>query len=759
MPRRGPGTKGRGTGRWAAGAVIAVAALTGPAVAAQAAANPLEGLLKAGGSQPASGSAARLDLNAQLAQARRDAGPRAVAAATARKAHLRSAGARAERARSKSAFGDLGAASALRLTQQQFGRDLEAVAATSADSLAADRVLGFEDDRTARVDVPGAKEPQLAISTVQPFRVRNDAGRKALVDLGLEATDGGFAPVNPIVDVTLPSSSDGELTVGDDLSLTASIPGGGTTAARRAGDAAVFYPEAGTDTDLVATPTSNGLETFFTLRSAQSPETASLTFDLPRGASLLKQEDGSVNVVRDGKRIGRISAPVAKDAQGTPVATSASVDGDTVTVTTPHRGKDVAYPILVDPIVEIDSLEDPADADNIVDTVTPSAIDLDDLRASPGNTWLRLEGDADKYDTTGTEGAGLYIHDHHLTTSNIGAWVWMPPQRRNHIYDVDFTGIDLSLGGDTSPGAILFAMANPEGNVLDVISADTADDEVELSDEDTDTDSPGEEDLSIVEFGLIRFSSAPPTIPHDYEAFVGGAVMHVQEFMAPEGDGPTFPVFGEGFPADTLWINSSTVESTSFEATSPTAGVKRIEITAQQGSDPEVLLGSVEAPCASDPLEACPTTLDDAFDVDWGLMVDEGLYTLRLRGYDGDDEATTITFHLGVDRTAPDLDLLTGDLAALDGLTTASTSTLTLTVPASEVGDDLTKSGLGSVGVYDSMSEYAASRDCAVDDCDDQDYEVDLSTLSEGVHTISAEVYDRAGNQATEHITFTIDRP
>jgi hypothetical protein len=34
-----------------------------------------------------------------------------------------------------------------------------------------------------------------------------------------------------------------------------------------------------------------------------------------------------------------------------------------------------------------------------------------------------------------------------------------------------------------------------------------------------------------------------------------------------------------------------------------------------------------------------------------------------------------------------------------------------------------------------------------------------MSTLSEGEHTFTASVVDRAGNGADEHVTFTIDRP
>jgi len=751
MQRRSQATT-RGAGsraRWAVGLTCAVtAALAGPAALAQGqSTSPLAQLT--GGGSAATAAPTAEQLQQRLEKNVRERLPELAAAATARKAHLRSAGARAQRARSKSAFGDLGAASALRLTQQQFGGDLEAVAATAADSLDADRVLGFEDDHTARVDVPGAKEHQLAISTVQPFRVRNDAGRKALVDLDLQATDGGFAPANPIVDVTLPSSSDGALTVGDDLSLTASIPGGGTTSGRRAGDSAVFYPEAGTDTDLVATPTSNGLETFFTLRSADAPETASLTFDLPEGASLLKQEDGSVNVVRGGKRIGRVSSPVAKDAQGTPVAVTSSVAGDTVTVHTAHHGRDLAYPILVDPIVEVDSLEDPADLDDVFDG--------ESLPEMPANTWLRLDGDVDNYDTTGSQGSGLYLHDYHLSATHGGAWVWLPPQRNNHIYDVDFTGVDFSRGGDPSTGVALFLFLNAEGLVGEVIDADTADDEVALSDEDTDTENPGSEDYSLVEFALLRIDFSPPINPYDHEAFVGGAVMHVEDLD--DSDGPTFDDVDPGdLPTDTLFSNANAVDSGgTFAATSYAHGVKRVELTAQSGTDPEIVLGSVEDPCDGTSLDPCPTHLGgDGFDVDWSLL-DEGHYTVRIRAIDGASNETVYALSFGIDRTAPDA-TLGGSLAALDGLTTASTSTLNLTV-AGEETDDLAISGTSSVYIVDSMSEYSLNLDCTVDDCDDLDFDVDLSTLSEGEHTFTAYVNDRAGNSADEHITFTIDRP
>jgi len=707
----------------------------------------IQELLGGGGAKAGKDAPNRVDLQRSLTRQAKEAQVEAAAAAVARRARIGSAAARAERRRSKSAFGELGAASALRLTQQQFGNDLAAVSATAADSLAADRVLGFEDDFTARVVVPGADEHQLAISTVQPFRVRDDAGKKALVDLGLEATEGGFAPVNPIVDVTLPASSDGALTVGDDLSLTASIPGGGASTARHAGDSSLFYPEAGTDTDLVATPTSSGLETFFTLRSADAPETASLTFDLPEGASLLAQADGSVNVVRDGRRIGRVSAPVAKDAQGTPVATSASVDGSTVTVTTPHRGKDVAYPILVDPIVEVDSLDPAPDVANTYDPLgTPGSL--------PTGVWsVSEDAPSGTVADTGGKGDGLYLHDESTMGSYNNVWFWTPPQRNNHIYDADLAPFDLELNGDTLvSGTVVAGMVNEEGSVSDSVSTETADGSFELSDENTDTENPGFSDVSLIGFSLVRW--APFT--HDHDAFLGGAVMHVEDLD--DSDGPRFDGIDdpESLPTDTVWMNANEVtEGNGLAATSYSHGVKRIEYTAQSGSGPEVVLGYVEDPCDGTSLDPCPTHLGaDGFDVDWSLLT-EGHYTWRIRAIDGASNETVLTVPLGIDRTAPDA-TLGGSLAALDGLTTASTATLHLTV-AGETTDDLAISGSAYLSVNDSLSEFSVNLDCSVDDC--EDVPVDMSTLSEGEHTFTAQLYDRAGNGSEEHVTFTIDRP
>jgi len=237
------------------------------------------------------------------------------------------------------------------------------------------------------------------------------------------------------------------------------------------------------------------------------------------------------------------------------------------------------------------------------------------------------------------------------------------------------------------------------------------------------------------------------------------AVMIASAGTAYADDGPVFTSIEVPDPEQVAWFAVNEVVPTSMPATSLTHGVKRIEFTAQEGSGPEVVLGYVEDPCAGTPLDPCPTELGtDPIDVDWSLL-DEGRYTVRLRAIDGASNETMYPATIAIDRTAPDLDPLTGPLAALDGLTTNSSATLALGVPASEVTDGVAVSGLQYVNVHDDLSWYSETLDCAVDDCDDPEFDVPLGTWGNGTRTFTATAVDLASNSSERQITVTISRP
>lgn len=116
-----------------------------------------------------------------------------------------------------------------------------------------------------------------------------------------------------------------------------------------AGQSAVY---ANTDpaADTVVRPTPLGIETFTQIRDAAAPETYSWRANLPGHQRLRRLPDGGVAVVDgEGNTVASVSAPWAKDSNGTAVPVSFAVDGSTLTMTVAHRTGDYAYPIVADP--------------------------------------------------------------------------------------------------------------------------------------------------------------------------------------------------------------------------------------------------------------------------------------------------------------------------------------------------------------------------------------------------------------------------
>ena len=725
------GRRGRALLAFASVAALVAAGTIGSGTATAApesATTKLERLLGAGATSPT--STVTLDrVRDSLARRQREAQPRLIAAGIAHRARIATPAARSERRRSRTAFAGLAPANALALTRQQFSEEVAAVSKVPADALAADRVLGFRDAHTAIVDPAGPRGREVAVSTVTPFRVGG-----ANLNLDLVAGDGGWSPRNAAVDVTLPGAADGTLRVGDDIGVTVSIPGGDADAPGRAlGDTSVFYGGAGAATDLVAAPTPGGLETFFTLRGASSPEDATLALDLPRGARVVSAGGGALVIVRGGRTIGRIAPPSAVDAQGTQVPVSMSAEGDVVTVHTDHHGADVAYPVLVDPI--IDSLDDPPNGTDPVVIADDEIVIPDDGRWHPAI-------DDPMFADTGTLGDGLYITDPAGPgVSRGGFWMWFAPDA---ITQADFT-YDLVLNGDTTSGdsgPLTVGFLGAGGQVYDSVSTATTAGTSTLYAEDETGDPSG--NVALFMMWHLQFGGSTYTA-HDHTAFLSGAVFH----FAPEG--PHLVDLGPS-GLDAGWANFDETLPLPLKAVDAVNGIKRIEVAAQSGTDPEILLGSYEDDCATT-LDPCPSPLEHDVDVDFSLL-DEGTYTLRVRAISGTDEVSDDwTATIGIDRTAPTIGTLGGDVAALNGLTTDSTAALTLSLTPSDAD-----AGMSYVELTDSEAQDGAYADCAAD-CDPAELTVHMDQLSEGEHTLTVHAYDKAGNESTDEVTFTVDRP
>jgi RHS repeat-associated protein len=107
------------------------------------------------------------------------------------------------------------------------------------------------------------------------------------------------------------------------------------------------------DTDAVADATPQGAEVSYVLRSAQSPQTQTLSFELQAGWSLAPSAADLSNISvlnASGVVEGTVMAATALDAQGQIVPASYQVQGsDQLLLTVADQGGGYAFPIDVDP--------------------------------------------------------------------------------------------------------------------------------------------------------------------------------------------------------------------------------------------------------------------------------------------------------------------------------------------------------------------------------------------------------------------------
>ena len=261
---------------------------------------------------------------------------------------LRSPAAVDARERSLTAHRGLGDSEALSLLDREFDHELESPMPDAAELADGGRIDGFLDDRTMRVDGEGSK-PMVLVEAPYALRAPEPeaGGKKEPVEVDLESAGSAYVPETSSVDVTVPK----DLEAGIKLDQIRIFPEGDAPGDVVDSDV-VAYPNAAKDTDVVVRPLPIGVETFAQLRSPAAPETQRFRVSMPAGASLRETPEDGAEVVRDGRRLAYVHPPSAVDAQGREVEAEYGVDGATLVVSVPHRRREVAYPILLDPIYE-----------------------------------------------------------------------------------------------------------------------------------------------------------------------------------------------------------------------------------------------------------------------------------------------------------------------------------------------------------------------------------------------------------------------
>ncbi len=255
----------------------------------------------------------------------------------------------AEREESLEAFAEVSASEAKALLQTEFAEQLALIDQDPARMLSDATVEEVLTPTAARVSVDGNT---MLVDGMTPVRAPDEEGDLHKVDLDLVADGEDLAAANPLTEVTLPDSSAEAVEIGSEGLAIEPVLTEPASASIAVGGEDVFYPETQTDTDLLVMPIERGVELFSQLRSIDSPEELRFELTLPGGTELVSDGEGGAKVAREGETVASVPSPTAVDAQGADIPVQMKVEGTELVLEVAHRSMDVAYPALVDPIVD-----------------------------------------------------------------------------------------------------------------------------------------------------------------------------------------------------------------------------------------------------------------------------------------------------------------------------------------------------------------------------------------------------------------------
>lgn len=597
----------------------------------------------------------------------------AVEDAEQRRAQLASPEFQARRVESRTAHAGISSAAAVRLAAQEFGSLLGGSrSGLDLEQLARGRqVERFVDDYTV-VLAQTSEQPAVLLESPWPVRAVDEGGAKEPVDLSVVEADGtaGFEPENAAAEVSLPADLSAGLDVGP-VRLTPS----GSAVGEVSGDW-VVYPNSELDTDVVLTPLATGAEVFWQLRSPRAAEELSIDLDLPDGAIASETPSGSAVVTKNGKRMTQVSAPMAVDAQGQNVPVKMDVVGARLVLSLSHRDADVAYPILVDPVIE-DYWYHPyagSWADQDPDTLDRLGDWLVGYNGVPYGDYIQrfhcyTPVSCDSYWNNGADpdiedGLHIYVQPNKAyAAGSYAQWVYRAPgttsqiadvglyayyhPRASSIYPMMFTGIYSNAG---TGSWVSLANRTPQ----------------EFAGTITHTGGATQPGRQYVVFGMNAASAA--TLGQWRDGYIGAATIALTDPEAPTVAVPTVyreePSATPGQPATwvhrpTRWVNGGDAVALRTTASDPGLGLSMTSLTATGINfvDDFQCIGNYEAPC--------PATM--AADESSQLYLDvsklvEGNNTVNFNVWDALDKHAASSVSVRVDKTRPVVPDPTGSL-------------------------------------------------------------------------------------------------
>jgi hypothetical protein len=270
---------------------------------------------------------------------------REVRARARREAFLRSARAVRERRVSRSRYGRLSSAKAIRLAERLFPSVVSDSPWVGLRLPAGSRLVRYvgSDEAVLR---SRTGHGSLVLSSGSLVG-RTAGGRRAPVNLSLRRWGGGFVPRSAAIALRFPELASGAVRfgAGSDRFGVSLVGASSQPAIVEHGHLAFGNAYRATDAFVQALPSgTGGMELSYQLRSPSSPRTLGLLFRLPSGETLAlagaAKGRGLMAVIERGKRIVAVVTPaVAKDAQGQPVRVSYSVEGDELALHSRRAGR------------------------------------------------------------------------------------------------------------------------------------------------------------------------------------------------------------------------------------------------------------------------------------------------------------------------------------------------------------------------------------------------------------------------------------
>lgn len=288
---------------------------------------------------------------------------------------------------------------------------------------------------TNLLSVDGGAGPDSVVWTSQPVAFRDSGGDFRKIDLALQRGSGGdLVPQSSPFALSLPARLDQGISVGDGTRHFSIAPEVSSGSQATVDDYAAFYGDVAPDTDFVAKPVLDGVETYSVLRSAASPEVLKLHLSGGANSSLRAASPavgGGYLLAGGGEDVAAISPPQAWDAQNRPVPVETSIDGNDLVLHVDHRDRDVAYPIVVDPTV-VDTCWSWVAANSGCQV---DAWETDTTGTyNSGTAGWAFEGPSDgrfaPYAGPGYLGNGLYIRNlanNYFTANEAGDWYYRAP--------------------------------------------------------------------------------------------------------------------------------------------------------------------------------------------------------------------------------------------------------------------------------------------------------------------------------------------